>query len=327
MRQVFRWLGKALALVLAALALFWVLGPREPVDAKIEFQSSALGDDLDVYLARQEAAFADIIPGTEKQIVWAGTPGTQTDLAIIYLHGYSASLQEIRPVPDRLAQALGANLFFTRLAGHGRGAQAMAEPSAGAWVEDAAEALAIGRKLGRSTVVIATSTGGTLAAIAATDPALMEAVAGIAFISPNFAIKNEAAALLTAPMARRWLPLLVGPDRSFEALNEGHATYWTTSYPTVSVLPMATLVAHARGLDFAEATVPAAFIMSRDDKVVSPDATLKVAEAWGGKTDIFWRELGPGDDPYDHVLAGDILSPSQTDETVNLLKTWVESLP
>ena len=82
-----------------------------------------------------------------KRIVWAGAAGQKTPLAVIYVHGFSASAEEIRPVPDEVAKALGANLFYTRLAGHGRSGDAMAEPLAGDWIEDMAEAMAILQKL------------------------------------------------------------------------------------------------------------------------------------------------------------------------------------
>jgi len=86
MRQVGRWLGKAIGAFLIALALLWVLGPREPVDTEIYFESSRLTGDLDAYLAAQEARFDDIIPGVENRIVWANAPGERTEFSVIYLH-------------------------------------------------------------------------------------------------------------------------------------------------------------------------------------------------------------------------------------------------
>lgn len=105
---------KMLLKLLLALAFLVILvllfGPREPVDGEITFEPGALGEDLDAYLAASEAAFDDIIPGTEKRIVWAGEPGARTDTVILYLHGFSATSEEIRPVPDQVAANLGANL-------------------------------------------------------------------------------------------------------------------------------------------------------------------------------------------------------------------------
>ena len=54
----------------------------------------------------------------------------------------------MRPLPDKVAAALGANLFYTRLTGHGQDGAAMAEGSVNAWINDYAEAMAIGRAIG-----------------------------------------------------------------------------------------------------------------------------------------------------------------------------------
>jgi alpha-beta hydrolase superfamily lysophospholipase len=64
-------------------------------------------------------------------------------------------------------------------------------------MDDVGEAIKIGKQIGETVIIMATSTGGTLAAAAALDKAAMENVGGIIFISPNFAINNRAANLLT----------------------------------------------------------------------------------------------------------------------------------
>jgi alpha-beta hydrolase superfamily lysophospholipase len=296
------------------------------VDREISFDQSTIGDDLPAYLRASEAQFDDITPGVEKQIVWAGDVGAQTDLAVVYIHGYSATSEEIRPVPDLVAKALGANLYFTRLRGHGRSGPAMVEAEAGDWIEDMAEAIAIGRRIGREVIALSTSTGGTISAIAATDPSLADGIKGITFISPNFRIKNHAAVILTWPLVRYWAPVLVGPERSFEPINDGQRKYWTTRYPTKAVMPMAALVAHADAQNYSDVKVPALFMFSDADAVVSSEKTREMALRWGGDTTVSVVALGPGDDPFNHVIAGDILSPGQTEETVVTILEWVKGL-
>lgn len=321
-----RLLGRML-LVLALLAgALWMFGPVEPVDGDITFDESGLPRDLDAYLRASELQFPDITPGVEKRILWAGAPGERTRHAVVYLHGFSATSQEIRPVPDRVAQALGANLFLTRLSGHGRTGEALAAATAGDWLEDTAEALAIGRAIGEEVVVIATSTGGTLAAIAATDASLIDRVKAIVFLSPNFGIRNPAAAILTMPFARHWAPVLAGRERSFEPVNAAHARYWTTRYPTAALFPLGALVRHARGLDYSGVTTPALFLYALEDRVVSARATHAIAQRWGGLAEERIVVLPPGDDPYNHVIAGDILSPGSTDATVAAITDWLERL-
>jgi hypothetical protein len=115
---------KALKICLACFAgfagfliLVFVFGPREPVRLSTGHDKIMIGDDIDAYLAMREGQFDDIIDGVEKQVIWAGEANVKTPLSIIYLHGFTASSKEIRPVPDRVATALGANLYFTRFTG------------------------------------------------------------------------------------------------------------------------------------------------------------------------------------------------------------------
>lgn len=313
----------SLAILAFALALFALIAPREKVDLARHFDPAELGANLDAWLAAAESRHEGITPGTQKRIVWAGAPGARTPLAIVYLHGFSATSEEIRPVPDQVAQELGANLFYTRLAGHGRGGPAMAEPRVADWVRDLDEALAIGQKLGEKVVIVATSTGGTLAALAAADPERAQALAGVVLISPNFRVKNPASVLLTWPGARLWVPWLVGAERSFTPQNADHARYWTTSYPTVALVPMAALVKAVRGLDFGRVKVPALFIYAPDDQVVDEAETARIAAQWGAPTTVHEVGAGPGTDPSLHVIAGDIMSPGRTDEIAALIAGWI----
>lgn len=326
MIKIFKFVLSLGAILIFAGGLLWMIGPYENADLGAEFDPAKLDMGVDAYFAASEAVFSDITPGVRKQVIWADAPETKTEWSVLYLHGFSASAQEIRPVPDQVAAALGANLILTRLAGHGRSGDAMAEGSVGAWMHDVAEGVAIARQTGERVLIISTSTGGTLAAAAAMDDGLMQDVAGIVMISPNFGINNPLAPLLTWPAARHWLPVLAGDRRSFEPLNADQATYWTTEYPSVATMPMGALIKAVNALDLSEAKVPALFWFSLEDKVVRPDLTLDVAAAWGGSKRVVHPKLGPDDDPYAHVIAGDILSPSQNAATVRGILDWVGGL-
>ena len=88
-------------------------------------------------------------PGCEKHVVWAGEPGVRTPVSLLYIHGFSATGQELRPLPDLVAADLGANLHFTRLTGHGQDGAAMGRATLADWTRDMAEALEIARYLVR----------------------------------------------------------------------------------------------------------------------------------------------------------------------------------
>ncbi|MEQ9259318.1 MAG: alpha/beta fold hydrolase [Roseovarius sp.] len=326
MRGLGRWLvrlASALMLVVAGLILF---GPYEEVPRPTPFDHARLSGGVTAHITAREAQARNLRRGNEMRVEWYGLEDVPTDLAIVYIHGFSASSEEIRPVPDLVAEGLKANLVFTRLSGHGRDGAAMEEPRAGDWLADTAEALAIGRAVGHEVIVIATSTGGTLAAVAATEPELMRDVKGIVFVSPNFGINSPAARLLTWPAARLWLPLVAGGTRSFEPLNPLQEQNWTTRYPIRALLPMAALVKYARGLDYGAVRLPALFYYSPEDAVVDARATDRLRARWGGPVTHAAPDLGEGVDPSAHVIAGDIVSPANTGAAAELILEWARGL-
>lgn len=318
-----KWLGRVMLALAAAVLGLLVLGPYEDVDLSQRFDAAAFNGDPAGFFAQSEAEVPNLRPGAEKRVIWAGQAGARTQNVVVYIHGFSADAEEIRPVPDLIAKELGANLVFARLKGHGRDGPAMAEPNAGDWMRDTSQALAAAQLLGDRIVVLSTSTGGTLAAAAAVAPDLSDKVAAMIFVSPNFGVNSPLAPMMTWPAARYWVPVVAGPERGFDPLNDAQARHWTTRYPTTAVLPMAALVKTVRDLDFSATRVPALFWISDDDQVVRPDLTRAVAARWGGPATVKAVTLGPDDDPSAHVLAGDIVSPGQTKTAADAMLAWL----
>jgi alpha-beta hydrolase superfamily lysophospholipase len=331
MRAFGRFLGRVilgLGGLAGLLALVVWLWPPEPPLRPAAFDAALLPDDLDAWLAAREAMIGGIVPGTEKRILWAGAPGVRRPLALVYLHGFSASSAELRPVPDRVAAELGANLFLTRLAGHGRDGAALAAASAEDWMTDLAEALAIGTRIGERVILIGTSTGGTLAlaGLGLGAPGT-EAVAGVVLVSPNLRLAALTGRVLDLPAAERWGPALFGQERAFAPLNEAHATYWTERYPTAALFAMARLMRAARAVDPAAIGTPALIVWSEADAVIDPRAVAALAGAWGGPVARHVVAPGPGIEPGNHILAGDILSPVGTAPLVEAIAAWARGLP
>jgi esterase/lipase len=275
-------------------------------------------------VANAEAAFNDIIPGTEKTIIWAGEVGVTTPLSVVYLHGFSSSRQETAPLADRVAATLGANLFYTRFTGHGRGGAAMVDGSVNAWLNGTYEAMEFGRRLGERVIVIGASTGGTAAMWLATQP-LAEGVAAFVLISPNFAPADPLADLLLWPWGRHLAELIIGPERSWEPYNARHGAYWTHRYPTRALLPMMGLVHLTNSLDLDLISTPVLVIYSPADQVVS----ARAIETTFAKIGTARKHLIPyadAEDPSQHVLAGDILSPPSTEVIASIIVNFIKNL-
>ena len=309
----------ALVVVLVVLLIAFFLGPRVEIDTTLD--SVELPPDLDAYLKDSEGRYTDIVPGTEKTIAWAGEKGRKTPLSIIYLHGFSASRQETVPLTDRIASTLGANLFYTRFAGHGRGGAAMAEGSVNDWLNDAYEALEIGRRLGDRVIVVGVSTGGSVATwLGSLDSA--QDIAAIVTISPNFGPIDWRSDILLWPWGEALANLIVGEEYSWEAQNEGHERYWTHRYPTKALLTMMGLAHLARSLELEAIETPILTLYSKEDRLVSPRQIERAFQRIGSprKRLIPFNQTGDGSH---HVLAGDILSPESTSEVAAMILSFI----
>ena len=116
---------------------------------------------------------------------------------------------------------------------------------------------------------------------------------------------------------------MLGREAGFTPLNAAHGRFWTARYPVQALLPMAALTRAAARLDYARAATPALVLFSPEDKVVSVPAIRAIARKWGGPMAAVERRMGPQDDPFSHVIAGDVLSPGQTEATARIIAEWI----
>ncbi|MGB0797801.1 MAG: alpha/beta hydrolase [Planktomarina sp.] len=264
---------------------------------------------LDTRLSDAEAQVENLRPGVHKRVHWYGNAGEKTQVSVVYIHGFSATSEELRPFPDQIASSLNANLHFTRLTGHGQDGRAMGRATLADWQADTNQALQIARAIGDKVVVVACSTAAPLVVDALARDAT--GIANCVFVSPNFGMTNPfLAAALRMPLVRHWGPWVMGRERHFEPISAEHSAFWTTRYDTKAVFTMHDAVMAARRVDVGRIMVPAAFIYCDDDQVVAPKQTARVASIWGGATQVL--KLPKGQNDFGHLLVGDVFNPDQT---------------
>ncbi len=314
----------SLLIILTGFLFYWA---NTYITPEISFNPSEIGEDPEAYIVRLESRFTDIKPGLEKQIIWQDAESkAKTEYSVVYIHGFSASKDEIRPVPDLVASSIQANLYYTRLPGHARTPAAMGEPDVNDYFNALAEAVAIGKAIGNQTIIICTSFGGTLTAwMDLTDHALKEQVEAIVLISPVFELAATGSSLLTYPLAQYYTPIIVGryrvadPNANFEEIYA-----WTNAYPSTALLPLAEAVKLVGSLDAKNATIPTMFIYDIRDTTSDEHTTARFYEDWGAPKHRLLITKSAG--PSHHVIAGDIINPENNLLVSNAIIEWLNSL-
>ncbi|MBC6491911.1 alpha/beta hydrolase [Flavihumibacter stibioxidans] len=186
--------------------------------------------ELETHIKNKEAEHK-IKPDNQARIVWFNDSiKQQTEYAIVYLHGFSASQFEGAPTHTNIARKFGANIYLSRLAEHGIDTtDALVNLTPEKYWESAKEALAIGKQLGRKLILMGTSTGGTNAIqLAATYP---DDVHALILLSPNIAINDPNAWLLNNPWGLQVAKLVLGsPYRYSSDKRPMYNQYWNSPY-------------------------------------------------------------------------------------------------
>jgi esterase/lipase len=180
-------------------------------------------------------------PNNQARIVWADSTHQQTEYAIVYLHGFSASQMEGAPVHENIAKAFHCNLYLARLAEHGIDTtEDLVNLTAEKYWESTKFAYAIGKKLGKKVIIMSTSTGGTLSLqLAAAYPE----IAGLIMYSPNIAINNPAAFLLNDPWGLQIARLVKGGNyANIPFKHPDYPKYWNTKYRLESTVELQNLI-------------------------------------------------------------------------------------
>jgi len=286
MKKFLKWT----AVILLALSVLYLAGPQ-PSKPKLEmpsFDLPSLPSELEKEISDYESLTPGIRPDNEARIIWADSAvKAQTDIAILYIHGFSASQAEGEPVHRNIAARFGANLYLARTYEHGidRGDSTMINLTADKFYESAERALAITKKLGKEVVLIGTSAGGALSLILASRHPEIKA---LVLYSPCVALYDGTAKLIDNPWGLQLLRKVQGgPMMQFTADNELHAKYWMMKYRCEALVELQNLLTYSmKPATFEKIQCPTflAYYYKNEeeqDKTVSVPAMLEMYEMLG----------------------------------------------
>ncbi|MFT5055233.1 MAG: hypothetical protein ACI97X_002269 [Oceanospirillaceae bacterium] len=141
-------LGFALVAFIILAGLIFLLGPQAPKPNldPTTIQLSIQLDKLDNWIANRESGFKTMKPDNEAGIVWNGDSISKTQFSIVFLHGFSASKMEGRPITTDFSARYRMNIYESRLEKHGFDTvDAMIDITPENYLESAKQAIAIGK--------------------------------------------------------------------------------------------------------------------------------------------------------------------------------------
>ena len=232
---------KIVILSFFALIVIYFLGPQPPKpELNDVLPAVASIDALDSYITAMEAPHK-IKPNNQAKIIWADSSQSQTEYALVYLHGFSASQMEGDPVHQNIAKQFNCNLYLARLAEHGIDTtEDLVNLTADQYWESAKLAFAIGKQIGKKVILMSTSTGGTLALqLAATYPE----IAGLILYSPNIEVFNPSAPLLDNPWGLQiGRAVLKSNYVDIKYKDSAYPKYWNSHYRIEGVVALQNLL-------------------------------------------------------------------------------------
>lgn len=239
--------GKWFFGIILVLLLAYSAGPK-PSKPDFTIQDLVLPSsltDLEKTINQGEKMVKGIKPDNQARIIWADTAKKEkTKIAFLYLHGFSASQVEGDPVHRDLAGKYKANLYLSRLAGHGidRGDSTMIGLTAADYVASAENALSIAKKLGDEVIVIGTSAGGALTLFLASRHPEIKA---IILYSPCVKLYDRTAMILDRPWGLQIARLVTGaPVKKYESESKPHSNYWQLNYRIEGLVALQNLISN-----------------------------------------------------------------------------------
>ena len=214
--------------ILIGAALIYVVGPTPSFPA---ISTNADTNSSPNFLAAEsDDAPYEIRPNNEAKILWADSTESQTEYALLYLHGFSASHREGFPIHQNIAEQYGMNLYLSRLDGHGMSHKdAFKGMTPQSLYDSAADAMRITKQLGKKVIVMSCSTGSTLSILL--NKEFKNDIEAFVMFSPNIQVADKSSDLILKPWGEEILELMMGGEylRTGDKGTEGNQ-YWDTLY-------------------------------------------------------------------------------------------------
>jgi esterase/lipase len=314
--------------VIVTLIVIWVFNiashlGKSDLNFKEVFIPSDIG--LDSYLKNSEISLGDVPEEAEKKIIWSNKEKNKTEIAIAFLPGFSTTNFQQKEFFEKLSKELDANIFLSRLSGHGREYPGSKQMSAENYLKDTSEAIEIAKRIGKKVILIGYSLGGALTTAASFDEKLSKDLHGVVLFAPAYVgtIRNISL----------WLYAMSFLDKINHDCNDyindqkkyDCTKYSTKVFETSDGVQGGHIMSAVAEKDFSANKVPALSFFDYDDDVLNSHETEKRLNKWGNKkSKIVIIESGEKDITQ-HFIVG-FLNPELDEFYIEEISNWINNL-
>jgi len=289
---------------------------------------SDVPEDIDGYLKQKESEVSDIYPYAEKTVFWNNSKKNKTKYSIVFIHGFTTTGYQSKEFLNKLSAALNANLFMTRLSGHGVPYEGTKQMQIDKIMYDVAEAIIIGERIGENVILIGHSLGGALSMLAANDELLSKKIDTLVLFAPGnsgispFAFMNTLiSSLVDRTGSLCWL--IDCDPRSFMDLPEDEKweNYFATDFDTNIFYQIARIPFATDSISYDTISTSALVFYDENDRLVNAGKLKSNFEKWAAKNKVVSIETLETDRGR-HMFPS-IANPHLDQLFLNEIKNWL----
>ena len=291
---------------------------------------SNIPEDIDIYLQQKESEVSGIFPNAEKTIYWNNNTKDKTKYSIVFIHGFSTTGYQSKDFLEKLSTELDANLFITRLSGHGVSYEGTKEMQIDNIMHDVSEAIIIGERIGENLILIGHSLGGALSMLAVDDEILSKKIDTLVLFAPGnsgfspFALMNTLiSSLVDRTGSLCWL--IECDPRSFMDLPEDEKweNYFATDFDTNIFYQIARIPFATDSISYDTISTSALVFYDENDKLVNAGKLKSNFKKWTKKNKVVSIETAETD--WGRHMFPSIANSHLDDFFISEVVSWLES--
>ena len=291
---------------------------------------SYIPEDIDIYLQQKESGVSGIFPNAEKTIYWNNNTKDKTKYSIVFIHGFTTTGYQSKDFLEKLSTELDANLFITRLSGHGVSYEGTKEMQIDNIMHDVSEAIIIGERIGENVILIGHSLGGALSMLAVDDETLSKKIDTLILFAPGnsgfspFALMNTLiSSLVDRTGSLCWL--IECDPRSFMDLPEDEKweNYFATDFDTNIFYQIARIPFATDSISYDKISTSALVFYDENDKLVNAGKLKSNFKRWTTKNKVVPIETAETD--WGRHMFPSIANSHLDDFFISEVVSWLES--